>query len=72
MASFVSASALGMAIGPALAASFSLVAPHGQIMNHPSLSASWTVETAPGWFMAILWLVYLVLNFVAFEGEVIA
>ena len=37
-----------MAIGPALAASFSLVAPHGQIMDHPSLSASWTVETAPG------------------------
>jgi hypothetical protein len=68
MASFVSAGAFGMAVGPALAASFSLIAPHGKIMKHPSISASWTVETAPGWFMAALWLIYLVLNYFYFEG----
>jgi len=72
MASFVSASAFGMAIGPMLAASFSLIAPHGEIMQHPSLRRSWTVETAPGWVMAMLWLIYFVLNAIYFEGKLVS
>lgn len=38
-------------------------------MDHPSLSASWTVETVPGWFMAAMWMIYFVLNFFYFEGK---
>ena len=62
MASFVSASAFGTAVGPALAASFSFIAPYGQVMKYPSIRASWTVETVPGWFMAALWMMYFLLN----------
>jgi hypothetical protein len=69
MASFVSASAFGMVAGPGLAASFSLIAPHGKITDHPSIKSSWTIETVPGWFMSILWMIYLVLNFLYFEGN---
>ena len=43
MAVFVSASALGMAVGPGLAAALSAVAPAGSGTN-----SFWTIETAPG------------------------
>ena len=46
MADFVSASALGMALGPAIAASLSIVAPVG----HSDINSFWTIETAPGEF----------------------
>eukprot|EP00956_Cyclotella_meneghiniana_P028399 scaffold65814_cov67-Cyclotella_meneghiniana.AAC.2 len=67
MASFVSSGAFGMAVGPALAASFSLIAHHGVIVEHPTLRSSWTVETVPGYFMAMAWLIYIVLFFLYFE-----
>lgn len=44
MADFVSASALGMAVGPGIAALLSAVAPDGQRNS----DAWWTIETAPG------------------------
>ena len=44
MAQFVSASALGMALGPAMAALLSFVAKAG-VSGDDSF---WTVETAPG------------------------
>ena len=69
MASFVSSGAFGMAVGPALAASFSLIAHHGVIVEHPTLRSSWTVETVPGYFMAMAWLIYIVLFFLYFEGK---
>ena len=69
MASFVSSGAFGMAVGPALAASFSLIAHHGVIVDHPTLRSSWTVETVPGYFMAMAWLIYIVLFFLYFEGR---
>lgn len=54
---------------PALAASFSLIAPHGHVINHPSFSTSWTVETVPGWFMAVCWSIYFIFNHKYFEGK---
>ena len=63
MADFVSASAFGMALGPGLAALLSAVAP-GHLNDSRSL---WTVETAPGYVMFVLWAVYLILNVLFFE-----
>lgn len=63
VADFVSASALGMAVGPGLAAFLSYVAPSGG--RHAS--TLWTVETAPGYVMFLLWCVYLVANILFFE-----
>ena len=65
----MSSGAFGMAVGPALAASFSLIAHHGVIVDHPTLRSSWTVETVPGYFMAMAWLIYIVLFFLYFEGR---
>jgi len=49
MTAFVSASALGMCLGPALAASLSIVAPSGLIYGN----SFWTIETAPGKLLRI-------------------
>ena len=45
MSQFVSSSAIGMAVGPALAAALSIVAPSDV---HPEDEYWWTIETAPG------------------------
>ena len=45
MSQFVSASAFGMAVGPALAAALSIVAPSDV---NPEDEYWWTIETAPG------------------------
>mmetsp|Transcript_13049 Transcript_13049/g.27766 ORF Transcript_13049/g.27766 Transcript_13049/m.27766 type:complete len:1004 (-) Transcript_13049:71-3082(-) len=62
MADFVSASAFGMAVGPGLAALLSIVAP-----SERSGSSWWTIETAPGYIMFVMWAVYLTLNVLFFE-----
>jgi predicted MFS family arabinose efflux permease len=51
---FVTAGALGMAAGPAIASLLNLVA------SSDGLNPFWQVENAPGWLMALLWSVYLV------------
>jgi len=63
MADFVSASALGMAVGPGLAAFLSYVAPEGK--SHAD--RWWTVETSPGYVMFVLWCIYLCGNILFFE-----
>eukprot|EP00584_Thalassiosira_punctigera_P006648 CAMPEP_0172540916 /NCGR_PEP_ID=MMETSP1067-20121228/11820_1 /TAXON_ID=265564 ORGANISM="Thalassiosira punctigera, Strain Tpunct2005C2" /NCGR_SAMPLE_ID=MMETSP1067 /ASSEMBLY_ACC=CAM_ASM_000444 /LENGTH=900 /DNA_ID=CAMNT_0013326849 /DNA_START=131 /DNA_END=2833 /DNA_ORIENTATION=+ len=63
MANFVSASAFGMALGPGLASALSFVAP-SDLSNANSL---WTIETAPGYVMFVLWAIYLVCNMMFFE-----
>mmetsp|Transcript_16368 Transcript_16368/g.37871 ORF Transcript_16368/g.37871 Transcript_16368/m.37871 type:complete len:911 (-) Transcript_16368:60-2792(-) len=64
MSQFVSASALGMALGPAFAAALSIVAPSDV---HPEDENWWTIETAPGYIMFALWGCYFLLNFFHFE-----
>ncbi|GKY98954.1 hypothetical protein MPSEU_000851200 [Mayamaea pseudoterrestris] len=59
-AAFVTAGALGMAAGPAVAALLNLAT-----TNVDSLW--WQVENAPGWFMSVAWLVYMVMLIVYFE-----
>lgn len=59
-AAFVSAGAIGMAAGPAIASILHLAA-------DDSLSVYWQVENAPGWFMSVVWSVYLVLLIFYFE-----
>lgn len=59
-AEFVTAGALGMSTGPALAAVF------GWAIS-PSTSTIWTEETAPGWVMGILWTVYIIVAYTYFE-----
>jgi len=63
MAQFVSASAVGMAVGPGLAAFLSYLAPEGE--SHGG--RWWTVETAPGYVMFCFWCFYLVANILFFE-----
>lgn len=62
-ASFVTAGALGMAVGPALAVAADIVTP----IQDPTEDHWWTVETAPGWMMTVLWVSFLILAFVFFE-----
>jgi hypothetical protein len=50
-AAFVTAGALGMAAGPAMAAFLDLTT---------YKNVYWSSENAPGWFMCVVWLVYLV------------
>jgi predicted MFS family arabinose efflux permease len=59
-AAFVTAGALGMAAGPALA---SLL----EVATNSSVSPYWQVENAPGWFMFAMWSLYLVLLVFFFE-----
>jgi len=59
-AAFVTAGALGMACGPAMAAMLS------QLPFHPE-STIWTVETSPGWVMLCLWSAFMIAAIVFFE-----
>lgn len=63
-AAFVTAGALGMAAGPALAVVADQLTP-----NYPKDGAIhwWTVETAPGWTMVLLWSVFLITALIFFE-----
>lgn len=58
-AGFVSASALGMACGPAIA---SLLQTNFRIYKF-----TMNEETLPGWFMALAWLVYLLWLWICFK-----
>lgn len=50
-AGFVSASALGMAFGPAVASLLQT--------NFKMFKITFNQDTLPGWFMALAWLIYL-------------
>ncbi|KAK1321713.1 hypothetical protein QJS10_CPA03g02081 [Acorus calamus] len=58
-AAFVSASALGMACGPALAGLLQ--------MNFKIFALTFNQETLPGWVMALAWLVYLIWLWISFN-----
>ncbi|KAL8172507.1 hypothetical protein V2J09_024311 [Rumex salicifolius] len=58
-AGFVSASALGMACGPALACLFQT--------KFKIYMLTFNQDTLPGWFMALAWLVYLFCLWIAFK-----
>ena len=58
-AGFVSASALGMACGPALACLFQT--------NFKIYKLTFNQDTLPGWVMALSWLVYLLWLWVSFR-----
>lgn len=58
-AGFVSASALGMACGPALAALLQT--------NFKIYKVTFNEDTLPGWVMALAWLVYLIWLCVSFR-----
>ena len=64
-AAFVTAGALGMAAGPAIAALLGRLLPSDN--NTESSSTIWTAETAPGWIMSMLWSLYLVVALLFFE-----
>ncbi|KAK1261474.1 hypothetical protein QJS04_geneDACA001001 [Acorus gramineus] len=58
-AAFVSASALGMACGPALSGLLQ--------MNFKIFSLTFNQDTLPGWVMALVWLVYLIWLWISFN-----
>lgn len=58
-AGFVSASALGMACGPALACLFQT--------NFKIYKITFNDNTLPGWFMVLAWLVYLLWLWISFR-----
>ncbi|KAK2974768.1 hypothetical protein RJ640_027129 [Escallonia rubra] len=58
-AGFVSASALGMACGPALACLFQT--------NFKIYRITFNEDTLPGWFMALAWLIYLMWLWISFR-----
>lgn len=58
-AGFVSASALGMACGPALACLFQT--------NFKFYKFTFNEDTLPGWVMALSWLVYLLWLWISFR-----
>ncbi|TXG62776.1 hypothetical protein EZV62_009770 [Acer yangbiense] len=58
-AGFVSASALGMACGPALACLFQT--------NFKIYKITFNEDTLPGWFMAVAWLVFLLWLWISFR-----
>ena len=58
-AAFVTAGALGMVAGPALAAILDLVTPENNIF--------WSAENAPGWIMCVIWSIYLILLVLKFQ-----
>jgi hypothetical protein len=59
-AAFVTAGALGMAAGPAIAAMLNLATNNNETLW-------WQVENSPGWFMSGAWLVYLIMLVLFFE-----
>lgn len=58
-AGFVSASALGMACGPALAGLLQT--------NFKIYKLTFNQDTLPGWVMAVAWLIYLVWLWISFK-----
>ncbi|GLT62045.1 hypothetical protein SLA2020_347110 [Shorea laevis] len=58
-AGFVTASALGMACGPALACLFQT--------DFKIFNLTFNEETSPGWFMAVSWLLYLLWLWISFR-----
>jgi hypothetical protein len=62
-AAFVTAGALGMAAGPAVASAL-------QMTVTDPMNDYWQVENAPGWFMAAVWGVYLVCMIRYFQDPV--
>lgn len=58
-AAFVSASALGMACGPALACFLQI--------RFKLFQVTFNEVTLPGWVMAVAWLVYLIWLWIAFK-----
>ena len=67
---FVTAGALGMAAGPAVASLLHLVvvaAPTSGNDDEYQPNLYWQVENAPGWFMLVLWAGYLVCLIVCFR-----
>jgi MFS family permease len=60
-AAFVTAGALGMAAGPAIAASL------GRYVDFSPHTLLWSVETSPGWIMLGLWSVFFVSAILFFE-----
>jgi hypothetical protein len=65
-AAFVTASAMGMAAGPAIASILHYITtePNG---NERVETLYWQSENAPGWFMVFLWSVFLICLIVYFE-----
>ena len=61
-AGFVSASALGMACGPALAGLLQI--------EFKLFNLTFNQDTLPGWVMAVAWLFYLVWLWIAFKEPV--
>lgn len=61
-AGFVSASALGMACGPALAGLLQI--------NFKIYKITFNEDTLPGWVMAVAWLVYLIWLWISFKEPV--
>ena len=59
-ATFVTATALGMATGPALASVL-------HVVTTGSTSVYWQAENAPGWFMFVVWVVFLIGLILKFE-----
>jgi len=67
-AAFVTASAFGMSLGPGLAAVLGYWCPLGEGVEIEGVARRWwTVETAPGWVMFVLWGVYLIATLFYFE-----
>ena len=58
-AAFVSASALGMACGPALAGVLQT--------NFKIYNFTFNQDTLPGWVMAVAWLIYLIWLWITFK-----
>jgi hypothetical protein len=57
-AAFVTAGALGMAAGPAIASALHVCTVNA--LENPRFSSLyWQAENSPGWFMALAWIVYL-------------
>lgn len=52
---FVAVGSFGMALGPFLGSFLNKFAKH-------STSPYWQVENAPGWFMAVVWLIYVIFH----------
>lgn len=62
-AAFVTAGALGMAAGPAIASIIGLATKKTNDVYY----VYWTAETAPGWIMFLLWSIYLAAAYHYFE-----
>lgn len=69
-ATFVTAGALGMASGPAIASLLHLVTPSKKVLHYSKkedINLYWQVENAPGWFMMAMWGTFLVAMILFFQ-----